>query len=139
LGHNAISAVERLVLGGEALNERPQIVGKQGHQEYRGAGTHLAAAATLARSVSGFGFVISLPLTDTVGVWPIPDVACGLLREPAAAQVDAACIRAQGEAAGRNIRAGRGGLAGAAQKIGAAVLGTGDLTDSVADRPASTR
>lgn len=125
------------MLGGEALNERPQIVGKRGHQEYRGAGTHLAAAATLARSVSGFGFVISLPLTDTVGVWPIPDVACGLLREPAAAQVDAARTRAQGEAAaGRNIRAG---LAGAAQKIGAAVLGTGDLTDSVADRPASTR
>jgi AcrR family transcriptional regulator len=92
-------------------------------------------------------------------------VACGLLREPAAAAVDAARTRAQGEAAGRNIRAGQragelspgidAGLAGAAiigavramlsealartpaaqrrdvvdaaLKIGAAVLGTGDL------------
>jgi AcrR family transcriptional regulator len=104
-------------------------------------------------------------------------VACGLLREPAAAQVDAARTRAQGQAAGRNIRAGQragelspgidAGLAGAAiigavramlsealartpaaekgevvsaaLKIGAAVLGTGDLTGSAAGRPASTR
>lgn len=51
-------------------------------------------------------------------------VACGLLREPAAAQVDAARTRAQGQAAARNIRAGQrakelspaidAGLAGAA-------------------------
>jgi AcrR family transcriptional regulator len=92
-------------------------------------------------------------------------VACGLLREPAAAQVDATRTRAQGQAAARNIRAGQrakelspaidAGLAGAAiigavramlsealartppvrqrdvvkaaLKIGAAVLGTGDL------------
>jgi len=92
-------------------------------------------------------------------------VACGLLREPAAAQVDAERTRAQGQAAARNIRAGQrakelspaidAGLAGAAiigavrvmlsealartpparqrdvvkaaLKIGAAVLGTGDL------------
>lgn len=92
-------------------------------------------------------------------------VACGLLREPAAAQVDAERTRAQGQAAARNIRAGQrakelspaidAGLAGAAiigavrvmlsealartpparqrdvvkaaLKIGAAVLGTGEL------------
>jgi AcrR family transcriptional regulator len=94
-----------------------------------------------------------------------PAVACGLLREPAAAQVDATRTRAQGQAAARNIRAGQrakelspaidAGLAGAAiigavramlsealartpparrrdvvkaaLKIGAAVLGTGEL------------
>jgi AcrR family transcriptional regulator len=51
-------------------------------------------------------------------------VACGLLREPAAARVDAERTRAQGQAAARNIRAGQrakelstaidAGLAGAA-------------------------
>jgi AcrR family transcriptional regulator len=104
-------------------------------------------------------------------------VACGLLREPAAAQVDAARTRAQGEAAGRNIRAGqragelspdidaglagaaiigavramlsealarvpaakRAEVAGAALKFGAAVLGTGDLTDWIAAHRASTQ
>jgi AcrR family transcriptional regulator len=92
-------------------------------------------------------------------------VACGLLREPAATQVDAARTRAHGQEAARNIRAGQrakelspgidAGLAGAAiigavrallsealartpparqrdvvkaaLKIGAAVLGSGDL------------
>lgn len=55
-------------------------------------------------------------------------IACGLLREPAAVQVDALRTRAQGEAAARNIRAGQraGELAPAvdAGLTGAAIIGS---------------
>jgi AcrR family transcriptional regulator len=70
-------------------------------------------------------------------------VACGLLREPAAAAVDAARIRAQGEAAARNIRAGQraGELSPGidAGLAGAAIIGAvrAMLSEALARRPAA--
>ena len=69
-------------------------------------------------------------------------VACGLLREPAAAQIDAARTRAQCEAAARNIRAGQraGELSSSidAGLAGAAIIGAvrSMLAEALARTPA---
>ena len=72
-------------------------------------------------------------------------LACGLLREPAAAQVDAERTRAQAKAAGRNIRAGqRAGELSVqidADLAGAAIIGAVRtmLSEALARNPPADR